>query len=247
MPCQQQTNTVEPGAVNIVVGYHLLGVSAREHLAAHRVILYQLEQLSDREGWFTPDREALLHAALAVWDYSPENLDFLRARGISRAMHVPLGYHRRLERIRHRGDASKDIDVLFYGAVNKRRAAVMREIQERLRAEWLFGVYGEERDQYIARSRIVLNLHFYQARILEQVRLTYLLNNRCFVVSEDAEQNPYGDGIVTGPIETLPALCERFAGLPEERQATAERGYQTLRRHPMTDHLRTALHEMDLL
>jgi len=242
-----QVNTVDPEAVNIVVGYHLLGPKVKDHFAGRRVIVYQLEQLSDREGWFTPERETLLRSAWAVWDYSPENVDFLRARGIERVGLLPIGYHRCLEKIRHRDDAEKDIDVLFYGAVNDRRAAVIRQIQSRLRTECLFGVYGADRDAYIARSRIVLNVHFYQAQILEQVRLAYLLNNRCFVISEEAAANPYDGGVVFGPLAELPELCRQYAACPEERRKIAEQGYRTLQQQPMVDHLRRALAELELL
>lgn len=245
--CRFQVNQVDPETVNIVVGYHLLAAKVREHLGAYRVILYQLEQLSEREGWFTEEREEMLRSAWAVWDYSRENVAFLRQRGFDRALFLPLGYHPRLERIGHRKEAGKDIDVLFYGAVNDRRKRVIREMKKRLRAEWLFGIYGAERDAYIARSKIVLNVHFYQAKILEQVRLAYLLNNRCFVVSEEADRNPFGDGIVLGPIGELPELCERFAARPEERRERAERSYRAFQQQPMVEHLRAVLGEMNLL
>jgi len=109
-----QTNRVEAGACNIVVGYHLLDPRSMAQLAGQRVVLYQLEQLSNREGWFTPDREAVLRQAWAAWDYSAENVGFLRGRGFERVGLLPLGYHPGLERIRHRPEAGKDIDVLFY-------------------------------------------------------------------------------------------------------------------------------------
>jgi hypothetical protein len=182
-----------------------------------------------------------------VWDYSSENAAVLRGRGCRRVFCLPIGFHPGLERIRHRPEAEKDIDVLFYGAINDRRRAVIGELKRRLRTEWLFGVYGEERDSCIARARMVLNVHFHAAKILEQVRLSYLLNNRCFVVSEEAEQNPFGDGIVVGTFAELPDLCQRFAAQPEARREIAARGYQAFRRRPMVEHLRRVLREMSLL
>jgi hypothetical protein len=245
--CAFRANALDPEAVNIVLGYHLLSAPASESLPSRRLIFYQLEQLSEREGWFTPEREALLRSAWAVWDYSQENVAFLRDRGIRRVQHLPLGYHPRLERIRHRPEAQKDIDVLFYGSMNERRAAVIAELGRRgLRAECLFGVYGDARDACIARARIVLNVHFYQARILEQVRLSYLLNNRCFVISEEAGHNPFGDGVVTGPIEALPDLCAQYARCPQARQEAAARGHESFRQRPMVNYLRPVLGELNL-
>jgi hypothetical protein len=242
-----QVNTVLPDAVNVLFGYHLLAPSVRETLAGQRVILYQLEQLPERNGWFTPEREAMLSAAWAVWDYSEENAAFLRARGLQRVFTVPIGFHPDLQRIRHLPEGEKDIDVLFYGAANPRRTAVIDALRRRLRTEWLNGVYGEVRDAWIARSRVVLNLHFYPARILEQVRLAYLVNNRCFVVSEESGDNPFGDGVVMARLDELPEVCARFAADPQARLERARRGYEAFRRRPMAGHLRRVLQEMHLL
>ena len=178
-------NWVEPGALNIVIGYHFL---EPEHIASFShapFIFYQLEQLSVHEGWLTADRERVLRAASAIWDYSEKNVAFLRAKGFGNVSHLPLGYHPSFERIEHRPEGDKDVDVLFYGARNERRAAVLNQLRERFWLRTLFGDYGEARDRWIARSRVVLNIHFYDMKVAEQVRLSYLLNNECFVLSEE--------------------------------------------------------------
>jgi hypothetical protein len=53
-----------------------------------------------------------------------------------------------------------------------------------LRVESAFGCYGEERDALIARARIVLNVHYYESKVFEVVRVSYLLANRKCVLSE---------------------------------------------------------------
>jgi len=239
--CRFEVNRLEAGANNIVVGYHLLTPDQIAPLAGQQVIFYQLEQLPLREGWFTADREAVLRAARAVWDYSPHNLELLRARGFERLHHLPLGYHPKLKRIPHREESARDIDVLFYGSMNARRAAVVDSLRARCRTQVLFGVYGDSRDEYIARSRIVLNVHFYEAKILEQVRLSYLLNNECFVLSEEAEQNPFLGAAATGPYDQLADLCRSYLAAPESRRQIAAAGHRIIQDRPMVDHLRSAL------
>ena len=224
-----------------MVGYHLLEPRHLRELAGPPVVFYQLEQLSEREGWFTPARAQVLRAASRIWDYSAENVAFLKARGFAQVEHLPIGFHPALERIRHRDEADKDIDVLFYGSVNLRRQGVLEPIRRRLRLQTLFGVYGEARDQHIARSKIVLNIHFYQTRILEQVRLAYLFNNRCFVVSEEAEQNSFGNGLVSGPAGELGELCARYLADPEARRQSALANYRAFQKQPMTEYLKPLL------
>ena len=86
---------------------------------------------------------------------------------------VPIGYTRELTRIRR--VAPPDIDVLFIGSINPRRRAVLEQMHaDGLRVQAAFGVYGAERDALVARARIVLNVHFYEAKVLEMVRLSYL-------------------------------------------------------------------------
>ncbi len=48
----------------------------------------------------------------------------------------------------------------------------------------LFGVYGKERDSFISRAKIVLNLHHFDSHIFEIVRVFYLLTNQRAVVGE---------------------------------------------------------------
>src|SRR5260221_5144180 len=50
LPSAITYNTFDASAVNIVLGYHLLGSVSQ--LGSYRTVLYQLEQLSDPEGWF---------------------------------------------------------------------------------------------------------------------------------------------------------------------------------------------------
>ena len=41
----------------------------------------------------------------------------------------------------------------------------------------VFGLYGPPRDALIARSKIILNMHLYDAKVFEIVRVSYLLAN----------------------------------------------------------------------
>ena len=237
--CELQVNTLDKWAVNVVLGYHLLDDPSA--LAGHRLVIYQLEQLSDRQGWFDPTRLAVLEQADEVWDYCRANIEFLEGRGLGSLRHLPLGFHEELCTI---PDAEPEIDVLFYGSINDRRRAVLEALAPHCRLHALFGVYGQKRDDHIARSRIVLNLHYYDRQILEQVRISYLLNNRRFVLSEAAPDNPYGDALATAPHGEVVATCLHYLAHPEERRRLAAEGYECLRRRPMAESLRVLLAEV---
>ncbi len=233
MKCGFYLNQLYREYTNILLGYNLL--MYQKDLRKFRYIVYQLEQLSHRVGWFNENLEKILRGAYCVWDYSKKNISFLKDIGIRKVKYLPIGYHENLETIDH--SREKDIDILFYGCINDRRANILNRLKKIARTEILFGVYGKERDTYIARSKIVLNIHFYPMQIMEQVRLSYLLNNKCFIISEYSSHNPYGDGIATAKYDELIDMCEYYLTRPDERYVVAERGYCLFKENNMVDNL----------
>jgi hypothetical protein len=203
-------NELAKDRINIILGYHLLTFS--ETIASYSYIPYQLEQLSAGEIVLSDNMKNVLSHGTAVWDYSLENIEFLRGHGIE-ASHLPVGYHSSLEQIDQ--DMDKDVDVLFFGSLGARRAGIIDRLEKNgsLRVVKLFGVYGRERDEMIARSKIVLNVHFYSAMIFEAVRVSYLMNNRCCVVSEESSVYPYsGVSVPVVPYDGIVDKCVEIIG-----------------------------------
>jgi hypothetical protein len=112
-----------------------------------------------------------------VWDHTLRNIEKWKAMNRLHApSHVPLGYVPELSRIK--ASQAQDIDVLFYGSLNERRTAILNALKNAgLKVHTVFGVYGEQRDESIARCKVVLNIHFYETRVFEFVRIAYLLAN----------------------------------------------------------------------
>jgi hypothetical protein len=188
LECDAKLNEPDATRTNIILGGHLL--TSTESLKGIRYVPYQLEQLSSNEGAWNENLRLLLKNASEVWDYSMENIAFLATKGIT-AKHVPVGYHKVLERIPD--TQPKEADVLFYGSLGGRRKPLLDKLAAAgdCRVKAVFGVYGQERDAWISRSKIVLNIHYYDVKIFEAVRISYLINNRVFVLSEESAINPY--------------------------------------------------------
>jgi hypothetical protein len=202
--CDIAANEMAKDRTNIVLGYHLLG--AGDHLKAFKYIPYQLEQLSAAESVFSENIKNVLAGAAAVWDYSKENIAFLAQHKIP-PLHLPVGYHAGLEQI-PRGQ-QKDIDILFFGSMCDRRKKVLESLAAAgAKVQALFGVYGKERDAAIARAKIIINIHYYSSKIFEAIRISYLLNNACCVVSEQSDVFPYpGVNIPLVPYDRLAEQC----------------------------------------
>jgi len=225
--CDLTLNELAKDRINIILGFHLLTFG--DYLSPYEYIPYQLEQLGAAEGVFSDNVKSILSHGLSVWDYSLENIEFLAKQGIF-AAHLPLGYHESLEQIQQA--AEKDIDVLFFGSIGDRRQAILSNLEQSAKApkvKTLFGVYGRERDEFIARSKIVLNVHYYSAKIFEAVRVSYLLNNRCCVVSEESAVYPFSG--VDMPLVPYDSLIEACIGILDkgDYQAVGDASYDQFR------------------
>lgn len=239
--CVFTANGLHEDRVNVILGYQALPYTP--DLSRFTYIPYQLEQLHAREGLFNANAAAMLAGATTVWDYAPENIAFLAGRGIA-ARHLPLGWHEDLERIEPAPE--RDLDVLFYGMMNERRLKVLRAAHDMgLLVEAVFGVFLDERDRLIARSKVVLNMHYYPMRIFEAVRVSYLLNNAAFVVCEESVDDPYPRcGLTFAPEEGLAETCRYFVEREAEREAARVSAHRAFKDHyPMTAYLRAVLED----
>ena len=202
-------------------------------------ILYNLEQIYDGSPWLTPDLIAAFRAH-TVWDYSRANIRALAGYGVT-AQHVPVGYAPALSRISP--SPAPDIDVLFIGSLAERRLGILRALERQgARVVAIYGSYGPERDSVIARSKIVLNIHFHPAKVFEIVRVSYLLANRCFVVSESgsdaAIENAFAGGVAFADYDRLVDTCLAYLRDPVGRRQVAARGFAIMSSLAEPDFLR---------
>jgi hypothetical protein len=239
------SDCVLPGHRHIVLGVNLLQFFFVE--LPDDSILYNFEQISQDSPWITDAMlETFRHYTL--WDYGLGNCTQLRAMGCEHVQHVPLGYVPQLTRIATVSEADRDIDVLFYGSSTEKRTKILEALRHKgLKVVELFGIYGAERDRAIAKAKVVLNIHAYEAQIFEIARISYLLANRAFVLSEDSPNDPQAQtlqaGVAFAKYENLVDTCLEFLENPQERQHIAEIGFQLTAQNPESTYLEKALNE----
>ena len=226
------------GRLPIVLGAHLLSPNMALVLPKGSVI-YNLEQVDRASNWLTDTYMGLLRRH-AVLDYSRRNIVALKALGIRHAELLPLGYSDAINRVQT--VAEQDIDVLFYGSLNERRAAVLDDLRAGgANVVHLFKVYGKERDDMIARAKIVLNMHFYDAAIFETTRVAYLLANGAFVVTEGKEGDPdiapFKGGLGICDYSQIADLCRLLLGEDQVRRDVAQQGQALMRHYRQADRL----------
>jgi hypothetical protein len=213
-----------PGVADhvIVLGAHRLPGTE----LSDRCIIYNAEQISEKmEG----SHYLRLLRTHVVWDYSNLNLERLRRLGCTRLALCRPGYVPELSRIEPR---EKDIDVLHYGSLNPRRKETLDALTAAgLEVKHLFGVYGAERDAWIARSKVVLNLHYYDPAIFEIFRVSYLLMNRACVLTEtggvDLELEDFASMTCwRAPREHLVKACKALVEDGARREEMAKNGFE---------------------
>jgi hypothetical protein len=203
-------------------------------------VIFNLEQAGN--NWFTHDYINLLETH-EVWDYDLTNIQNLKKIYNINAKYCGIGYHKCLDKICK--SASKDIDILFYGSENLRRSWILDTLSKKYRVGRAFQLYGNERDAAIGRSKIVINIHYYnRTSIFEIIRCSYLLSNSICVVSETGTstdtETKLKDAIKFAEYQDLEKTCEYLLE-NNSWQLQATNGYNIFRKIKQVDYLKEAL------
>lgn len=232
-------NQIEPDVKNILLGCHLLAPSLIEEIPKSTVIINTEQIYNDSVEW----NENIFQwvANFEVWDYSIRNIQKLNQLGVERVKHFKIGFQKELTRLNNL--KVKDIDVLFYGSMNERRKKIIDKlIDNGIKVKTLFGVYGKERDNWIERSKVVLNHHFYNSHIFEIVRVFYLLTNSIPVVGEVNDSTSIDDmcreGIYQSKYENLVEACIEIVKNHDLREKIQQKAFESISKYPQKEFTR---------
>ena len=223
---------------NIIIGAHLLDTSHITEIKSRfpsTVILNTEQVINISERWSTSLFEWISN--FETWDYSNANINFLKNKGITDVKLLSIGHHPKLTRIKK--SEIQDIDILFYGSTNDRRLHVLNKLRSSgHNVNVIFGVYGEKRDNLISRSKIVLNLHRYDFKIFEIVRVFYLMSNSKAIVAEmtpDTDINHiYKGGFYSTDYDRIAESCNELLQNSCMREAQERKGLQLIKNYPQS-------------
>jgi hypothetical protein len=147
-------------------------------------IIYQLER-EDSDEQFDKFYLDLLKN-FEVWDFSKHNAESINRKYNTKIKKIlPISFVPELQCISH--NLKKDIDVLFIGSSSPRREKIIHDMKRmNINVIHLFGSYGLDRNNYIGRSKLLLNMHFHRPGLFEHVRIFFYLSNSCAVLSEES-------------------------------------------------------------
>ena len=141
---------------------------------------YQLEQRDSK--WFTEEYFEKLRNAVAVFDYTIENIKYLYKNGFDykQVYYLPIQSHEiELAKEEHQ------YDVLFYGDPDSdRRKKFLEAIAGKFNLKVCVNVFGQDLLEEIKKAKVVVNIHFYEDALLETTRISQLLSMGKLIVSE---------------------------------------------------------------
>lgn len=173
---------------------HIIYCAGAYHAMPKNYILYQTEVHSSH--WFNVKYLGFIRKAKAVWEYQEGNMH--------KYQHLNKNIHLLPPSIMPQPPQPKDIDCLFYGTVkgSKHREHWLKEL------EWIKTLqpYADirvvhntlENDiwKLLARTKTVLNIHYYKDAPLEIFRINEALSFGCNVISETSSNTGKYDGLV---------------------------------------------------
>lgn len=221
----------------ICLHYNRLDCTYDSVFTNRKVSVYQHEQISAANNlWFNPKSKSKivqrrtkhikdwLDKSYKIYEYDVDNYNML----------LDLGYGHKTVLLpvtalnpylyEQPKSIKKDIDILFYGSLNSRRAKILSKLAQTYNvvvlshtsehhylkdsnAQVYPPAFFDNLWHYLSRAKVVLNLHYYS--IQEQVRISEAVANGCYVLSERSRRNQYLDLIEE--FDTYEELIEKLS------------------------------------
>lgn len=154
-------------------------------------IIYQTEELWNRREKGHYDMSDGYDLALEMYD---ENVKI--PTGTDRVVYCPVGYSPVWES--NLPEVEEDIDVLFYGALTDRRNQFINKLKDMgFNCVYIDKKYGLDRDEFIMRSKIVLNIKAHDKWSYGPMHCLPVQANKKFMLAETANggYGPFKPGV----------------------------------------------------
>lgn len=149
-------------------------------LKKNKYILYQLEQINTEEKYnnnMKLEYNNFLKNALYILDYNINNFNNIPSSLNKMFVSVPI-IKDNLEL------PKKDIDLLFYGNINENRKDILDKISKKFEIKIIEKAFGKELTDIIKRSKIIINIHYFDDALLEICRFHEAIPYNCRIISD---------------------------------------------------------------
>lgn len=183
-------------------------------------IAFQMEQ-SESSSWFTKEYFNKLNKAVAIFDYSLQNVEYLKnnIKDSSKVFYMPLSINKGSINYFKNDITKRKYDIVFYGADSStRRKEILNALKLKFKVKIITNIYKQELYKELSNSKIVINIHYYENALLETTRLYECLSlKNNVIISEkgrDQDQHLFLEQLVdfvdTGDVEGLVQKIELY-------------------------------------
>ena len=238
---ERRVNHVDPEALNIVFGFQIpLQLGLIDSFPAN-TIFFNMERYAGKTIVGTGAH--YVASKYQIWDYSQANVDtWNQVQPKFPAYYAKTAYAPNLEKVPT--GVEQDIDVLYYGNITPDRFDALHNIAglrpdlTGLSVMTLCNVWGKQRDEFIARSKVIVN--FSRGNIFEIVRVAYLMANKKAVVCDFTEEIEIEPDLRNGALSFVKTADIRAACLclvedDARREHYAQQGYELIRQRDIRE------------
>ncbi len=127
---------------------------------------------------------------ISILEYKSKNIEFVKSNFPNfNIIYFPFTINEHFYKFYNNISVEKDIDILFYGSLNDRRRKIIDQLSKKYKVYYTqnFGNLNIQ-SSYIKRSKIVLNLYYYENnKIFDFYRLSFLIQMKSFFITEIPE------------------------------------------------------------
>lgn len=224
--CKHLINQIDSRAYSIVLGSPTELMTKLKDVDTDSYAIFNFEQLSSNSSLLSKEYFEWL-STRKVLDYHYKNIEFLKSINGSNqcAMELPIVPSSSLITT---GNETSDIDVLFYGTLSHRREVILKELEcMGLKVERVVGSYGNHLTSVIRRSKLVLNIHFYETKLFPVTRILQPAIMGIPIVCETSVFSAKNDwsqsGIVLSEYSNLVETCVSLVQNSIQRETSANK------------------------
>jgi len=141
-------------------------------------IIYQLEQVKISK-LITDSYLLKIKNSLITFDYNILNIQNIAHDVKHKLTFQPIPILKTIQT-----QDNYEYDILFCGGMNKRRTNIINFLKTKYKIKVCNYLYGNDLYNIVSKSKIIVNIHFYENAILETVRLNETLGYSNIIISE---------------------------------------------------------------
>ena len=169
-------------------------------------IFYQIEQIESIHF-----NSNYIQKSKLIWEMSIKNYEKYKNIPLNKVFIMPIPFY--YEESQNKIYSEIEYDIFFYGTKNLRREKILHELKKKYNIKIGFGISGSERDELIKKSKIIINLSYYNNVSLETTRFNEVFQFNKVIISEYLYNDDYNFKIYDKYVDFIERIDDNLSNL----------------------------------